>query len=395
VTAASLSDKRHLLAMIGGAAPPGLSDDKWAVIDAMAAQHRLQPLLAWRTAQARAPWMVPAATEAGWSEALEIGRLVNLALLAGLRLAGEVLTKADIKFTALKGPRLAWHGYPEAALRPMRDLDLLVPEKDARRAEEVLCGAGFESDRSEAALREALADHQHLPPLWHPGLKIRLELHHRLTDPPARHGYRVPQLDAAQVIAASETLDLSGVAVPCPSAIDLLAHLMVHALYGHRLDCGPLVLADIYFLLASEKIDGEAFKRMAASGGWLRGAELLLALTERYCGPQPLALGSSPPDEVLAIAEDLLLLDLDTREQGVALADILAARSVGALAREIGRRLKPEAHVVDEEAGGAPLWRFWPMWAARRVGRLARSLPDRRAGREARGAAALLRWLQG
>ena len=386
--------KRTLLGMLGGAAPPLLDPGQWAMLDAMASQHRLRPLLAWHMNGADAPWPVPAPLAEQWNEARHTTRLVNLALFAGLQVCRDTLQRAAIGFAALKGPRLAWRCYPESALRPMRDLDLLLAEDDVLRAARVLREAGFAMPANDAVAANALKVDKALPDMHHSGLGVILELHHRLTVPPAGQGYAIPQLDAAGVLRRREDIDLAGLGVPCPTSTDLLAHLMVHALYGHRLDCGPLVLADIHFLLRSEAVEAVMLERMAEEGGWLRGAALLLALTERYFGPQPLTLGETPPEAVLSAAEEMLLQDLDKRDHTTALADLFAARSPAAMAASLKRRLLPDAHVLQEEGQGQPLWRFWPGWAARRGVRLARRLLDRRAGREAGHTVALLRWLQ-
>ncbi|UCC87654.1 MAG: nucleotidyltransferase family protein [Anaerolineales bacterium] len=50
---------------------------------------------------------------------------------------------AGIPALVLKGAALAHMVYPEPGLRPMSDVDILVPESDARRAQEVLADLGF------------------------------------------------------------------------------------------------------------------------------------------------------------------------------------------------------------------------------------------------------------
>jgi len=386
--------KRHLLAMLGGTAPPPLPDAAWSAIAAMAGQHRLEPLLAYRLDHAAEAWPVPPALAERWRSARRGAGLASLALQAALRAAAAALDREAIPFSALKGPRLAWRCYPEPGLRPMRDLDLLVAEDAVLRAAEVLARAGFAAAAGPALLRQALARDKHLPPLLHPALNVAVELHHRVSDPPGRHGYRVPQLDPAAILAQSQTVDLGGLAAPCPAPEDLLAHLMLHALYGHRLDCGPLVLADIHYLLAGEAIDPAGFWTRAEAGGWVRGAGLLLALAERHFGPQPLRPRQPPPQPMLAAAEEALLQDLDSRDHAEALADVLAARSPRALAAALAGRLRPGAEVVAAEGGGRPLWRFWPVWAWRRLRRLLTRLGNRRVRDEAGSAAELLRWLQ-
>ena len=380
-----------LLALLGGAWPPsGVEAPYWPEIAAMAAAHRLEPLLSWQAE--RGDWPVPAAIAASWRDARRAAALAALAKQSALRLALAELAAADIAVVALKGVALAWRHYPEAALRPMRDLDLLVPEARAIEAFTLLSASGFLPDAADpATLRQALADDHQLPAQYHPGLGVTIELHHRLSDPPQRRGYRVPQLDPVGVLARAITVDCGGTVVPCPAPQDLAAHLIVHAIYGHRLDCGPLVLADIYFLAADRAVDWSALRAEAVRNGWARGLDLLLALVQRRFGPLPVALGDVPPAAVLDAAEAALLLDPMARGQAEALSDFSAAQSAFALARGLVRRLVPDAQVVAREGGGRARWLFWPVWLLRR---LARSVRHRGHVSEVRAAARVIRWIE-
>lgn len=387
--------KRTALGMLGGVTPVTWPDAAgWTILDTMAGQHRLRPLLLHR-ARALGTWPVPEAVLGGWDAANREAAFSSLRHKAALADLAAILNAAGIPFVALKGARLAWRDYPAPGLRPLRDLDLLVAEADVERAFAALEAGGLvPADGEDAdAHAEALEHDKHLPPLWHPKREVLVELHHRLTDPPARHGYHMPQLDPALVMARAEP-DAAGIRFPASD--DMLAHLIIHALYNHRLDCGPLVLADIHFLLASGDIDSARFWQGAAAEGWTRGALLLFALTERYFGPHgfPLPAGSQPPPAaVMAAAEDALLQDFDTREHAEVVADLFAARSAGALIASLAGRLRPSKRgaardAAQGETGG------WPAWAGRRLSRLWRRIGNARANREARQAAAMLRWIQ-
>jgi hypothetical protein len=58
--------------------------------------------------------------------------------------------RADIPALVLKGAALANLAYPHPSLRPMSDLDLLVPESQVRRAQDRLATLGFDASWSEA-----------------------------------------------------------------------------------------------------------------------------------------------------------------------------------------------------------------------------------------------------
>ena len=335
---------------------------------------------------------MPALVASSWHQARRDSAIAALRQQAALRLALATLTDAGIAAVALKGVALAWRHYPEAALRPMRDIDLLVPETRAIEAFAVLRAAGFVAETDDPAiLRQALADDHQLPAQSHPALGVTIEIHHRLGDPPHRRGYRMPQIDPVGVLARAVAVDCGGTMVPCPTPQDLAAHLIIHALYGHRLDCGPLVLADLHFLAMSQAVDWAELRSQAEGDGWARGMDLLLGLVERSFGSLPAPLADPPPPDVLDAAEAALLLDPEARGQAEALSDFSAAQSGPALARAVLRRLAPNPLVVAQEGGGRSALAFWPVWLARR---LTRSLRRRGHAPEARAAAQVMRWIQ-
>lgn len=380
-----------MLTLLGGTWPAdGVPGQAWPRIAAMAAAQRLEPLLCWQAE--RGGWALPEAVFAAWREARRDAAIAALAQQAALRLALAGLGEAGIAAVALKGVALAWRHYPEAALRPMRDIDLLVPHARAIEAFAVLTAAGFVPETDDpATLRQALVDDHQLPAQFHPALGVTIELHHRLGDPPQRRGYRVPQIDPAGVLARAVAVECGGAMVPCPAPQELASHLIVHALYGHRLDCGPLVLADLHFLASGGTVDWSALRNEAERDGWARGLDLLLALVERSFGSLPAPLAYPPPPTVLDAAEAALLLDPGARGQAEALSDFTAAQSAPALARAVLRRLVPDPQVVAQEAGGRPIWAFWPVWVVRR---LARSFRQRGHAPEVRAAAEVMRWIQ-
>jgi hypothetical protein len=144
-------------------------------------------------AQAEAHGMTPLLCRhlqaAGVSLPLDVKRELY-ALAVRHRLANQVHTRVlrdiltcyqavGIRVIVLKGIALCHLLYPEPGLRPMGDLDLLVGEADAARAQELLSGLGFSApmptDRQGAAHRhlgQAMASVE--------GFSICVEIHHHL-----------------------------------------------------------------------------------------------------------------------------------------------------------------------------------------------------------------------
>lgn len=88
-----------------------------------------------------------------------------------------LLRKNGIETLLLKGSALAYTLYPDPALRPMRDIDLLLRPEDAQRAHDLLKAGGF--TQAEAVIPP---DHFHLPPLYRQAGKtsICIEIHRGL-----------------------------------------------------------------------------------------------------------------------------------------------------------------------------------------------------------------------
>ena len=103
-------------------------------------------------------------------------RSAAIAALAMPSLLARVRAALDGPILLLKGPEVAAR-YPDPALRPLGDVDLLVP--DAAEAEGVLRAIGFEPAEGE----RTAARQPHQPPLRWPTSPLRVELHHALPVP--------------------------------------------------------------------------------------------------------------------------------------------------------------------------------------------------------------------
>jgi hypothetical protein len=85
---------------------------------------------------------------------------------------------AGIPALVLKGAALFYLVYPEPGLRPMSDLDILVPESEAGRAQRTLAELGFDAP----LLSGTVFPHRHLSTarLRTGGLSIEVEIHRQL-----------------------------------------------------------------------------------------------------------------------------------------------------------------------------------------------------------------------
>jgi len=383
--------RRVLLELIGTGAEPdlaplGLAD--WAELDRIAALHRLEPLL---HAQQRDNRAIPPAVAQGWHAAHRVWALRAMVQRAELAETFGLLERNGFEPIALKGAWLSAFAYPEAAQRPMRDIDLLVSPETVIPAFEALLAAGYrQAGASEMALDDVVRLDKHMPPLIAPR-GTQVELHHRLWERDGRLDHASPTGDemgsrGRALIAAD------GLRYLDPQ--DLLAHLIVHAVYSHRLDCGPLVLTDIDLLLRAAPIAWPRFWTEAAAQGWRDGARLLLELTALYRPGAPIDFsadrGGPAPADLLAAAPDLLLQELDRRASAGLAAATLKAGPAKLAQRIAGRRQVAGEAAVTRQTGheGGRLG-----WAAFRALRSLRDLTHGDVRDQSRQLAALSKWL--
>lgn len=380
--------RRFLLDLVGTAGPPDLTlpdQNDWAALDRMAAQHRLQPLL---HSLHRERAEIPTAIRSSWQAAHRTSALQALVQQAELAETCALLESKGFAPIALKGAWLGRHAYGEAAQRPMRDLDLLAPKTVAMEAFKILLDAGYRQAKpAEMALADIVRLDKHMPPLIAPR-GTRVELHHRLWELDGRLDHASPEQDATPATIT----DRDGIRFLAPQ--DQLTHLIVHAVYSHRLDCGPLVLSDIDLLIRKEKIDWQRFWSDALQQGWREGARLMLELVAQYRpgAPVDLALdsGAPVPATLLGAAPDLLLQDMDRRVSAGLAATALKGGRTALISRILARRSAAGSNITTRamEGSGEMLG-----WAGSRLLRSLRDLSRRDVRQQSRHLAALSTWL--
>jgi len=362
----------------------GVDETGWAQLARMAAQHRLEPLLHTRLA---GRGEVPAALRESWRAVHRFSTFSAMVQRQELADVVRLLADNGCVPVALKGAFLAWHAYPEPALRPLRDLDLLVDGDRVVDAFVLLCASGYRTADDGPANLSALQT-KHLPPLIAPRGTV-IELHRRLWESDGELDHGLPESDEAALRARAIAID----DIFYPAAEDMLAHLVVHATYSHRLDCGPLLLWDLRHLVASQPIDWERVWDAARRQRWDRGAALVVGLMRRHFGagavPQTPAEPEPAPDELLDAAPELLLQDLDTRRSAGVVATALAAGPQAFVARVSGGRIGSRAASTQADGGS------FASWAGPRLQRTLADVSRKSVRRQARNLSRLSRWLNG
>ncbi|MFM5906267.1 MAG: nucleotidyltransferase family protein [Novosphingobium sp.] len=363
----------------------GIDGESLTALFTIANQHRVLPLLHhFHHADPRVPVELSAAGKAAY----RLASIEAMALKAERDAIAGLLAQAGMAPIVLKGGWLAWSAYPDPALRPMRDLDFLLDPAHVGQAQDLLVSRGFTATPAELPLADMLALDKHLPPLTSPR-GLRVELHHRLWEVEGRMDHMAPRGDAAPLVqrAVSE----GGLRFLAPT--DMLMHLIVHAAYDHRLDCGPLLVTDIAYLIAARPIDWPAFWRAAQANGWERGARLVLDLVARQRGIAVVFPERQVPcpAEVLNAAPDLLLQDLATRQSAGVVATARVRGLRGLIDRLAARRSSGhgDGTVARDLAGQGG----FASWAKSRASRTISHLSRADVRRQSADLARLSDWL--
>ena len=373
--------RRRLLAMLATEQQSGPSTEadsdraEWLQLQRMVGQHRLKPLLHDLNRHRCGTWNIPPEIKASWETAFRDSAMESLAIQHTLfRVTGK-LEDAGIEYAALKGARLAWHAYTHPALRPMRDLDILIAPGRLLDAYQALIDNGFSTSAdNRMPIDFAVKHHKHLPGLLDPATRTYVELHSRIFEHQSPASSDSVLFKSDELLANRVWLPLGGASIAYLPATETLIHLIVHSACEHRFDNGPQILNDISAFLGSAEIDWRHFWTLACKGGWARSCQLLLALTVKYHGPQPIDWTGCPsepvPDGVLDDAAMMMLQDFEQR--GDLQLQLYLATGVAAANRiSIWKRLMPARHIVaayaDKPADHPFVWLYYPLWLVSRL----------------------------
>jgi len=193
-------------------------------------------------------------------------RALNQAHTLALVEVQTLLAQSDIRPLVLKGLALAYKYYPDPALRPVSDIDLLLKKDDILPALQILDEAGYRVNFPDSGLsilpNELTADSPS-----HDGVSTHLEIHHYDSDHRRLNDYsHDDELTGFEDLP--QELTINGCVVYTPSPMDTLRYVerhMVRHLFEARAD-KPLPLkwsADIVSLVEchAEEIDWPELQR--------------------------------------------------------------------------------------------------------------------------------------
>ncbi|MDJ0979219.1 MAG: nucleotidyltransferase family protein [Erythrobacter sp.] len=388
--------RKTLLALCAGGPDAVEPDDLralaasgWDWIAARSQQYRLLPLLHAAFAQ-RPGWPVPEPLREACCAAHRRWVFRSLVMQQALIEVGAALDEHRIPYAALKGASLSLQFYAEPALRPMRDLDIMVAPDDAERAYALLKQTGYAKVPGKG--EHGLERKHHLPLIVNAN-RVYLELHHRI----APCDWSGSQALGERLVANARAVDFQGHTVRMPDPSDTYLHLVVHAAFHNLFDNGPNLLSDLQALEDSglvERAPIEAFAREHGLEASLALIEALMARARaRLGGPAPKV--PAVPEALLDQAAALMTQDPDQHWQRLLLRkrrSLLHRAAAG-----VRRAFRPSDYdlslVAGEDVSGLSAMRHYPAWLMHKTRAYLAAEFQPELDREAAGDAQLEKWI--
>lgn len=288
-----------------GRAVAGLSS--WERVPAMAEAHGLAPLL---YVHLKAAGLGPPAGVQRQLRGLYVRhRQANQARARLLRDIVAAFASAGIPMRVVKGAALAHVLYAEPGLRPMSDLDILVPPAEVWRAQRLLASLGFNAPLPTSSA----LPHRHLAAATRQvdGLPVQVELHHQLASDYFSSAWLYVRSALFKAGGTGRAPGLQGLAgPPCTFSVqgetaytlgyeDMLCHLSQHLVsHVNAWDFGRLIwVADIVSWAERfvAEIDWEQLRRRCpAVLGTLSLLHWMTPLSQAVLGAAGVQLGRAP-----------------------------------------------------------------------------------------------------
>ena len=246
-----------------------------SAVSLWAVRHGIAPLL-WRALDRAGASDALGEAESGLRSVAEVHRMDALLLLPrAVSLALRPLIDEGLEPLVLKGPTLATR-YPEPGLRPMEDIDILLPVRDHARALRLLEASGWNVVRAARRDRyDTVLAHSEVP-------SLALELHYGLES-----SYeRVTKLDALALWERREPIDCLGTpafGLPVPEELVMLC---THAGKPYHGFTRLIWIADLamvvgYAAETGEPVEWDRVRSIAEAGCCLTLVSAALALAQR------------------------------------------------------------------------------------------------------------------
>jgi hypothetical protein len=222
--------------------------------------------------------------------------LTNLRNLGQFQRITKALQEKGIPVMALKGLHLAELVYRDISLRPMSDLDILVPLSQVKQAVAALNALDYGLDTDLSGAADTMLDTKCDIELRHRHMDVLLELHWSLSEPPKRYAAVMEDIWRSAVparVGDADTLVMS----PEFVLLHVCAHLACHHVFVFSLRA----LCDIAEIVrVHPELDWTVVADQGRRHGWQRGVAAALRLASDHFG------AAVPAETLAALGADAL-----------------------------------------------------------------------------------------
>lgn len=159
-------------------------DIDWELFLQLAMHHRIYPLVYSKLNKIDIEFVPLYVIQTLYQEYKE-NTFQMLHLSGEMERVSKLFTENNIRLLFLKGPAIAADIYGDISLRTSKDLDILIPITDLKKAEQLLLNCGYEKEETSPVSTKRKWGSIHVS-YYHSQKKIQIEIHWRLYRPPAK-----------------------------------------------------------------------------------------------------------------------------------------------------------------------------------------------------------------
>jgi len=253
----------------------------------ISARHSIKPLLHKKTQSLS---NLPAEFVKNLADSYNSTLARNMFLWSRLTSILEAFESAGVPVIVLKGIHLSEDYYLDLGLRPMVDIDLLVPKEDSQRAGEILAKLGYSIPPNYDATF-ALKYRSHIPYVSDHRITHSVEVHWTLTQD-IRFNMKLDD-----VWASAESYEIDGIPCKVMSHCRLLPYLCVHFTHHLHYPLGSfrpklIWLYDIHLLISQGRFDWDDIAKTSRADRTGTALYVTLYLTKEL-------LKTNIPDSIL------------------------------------------------------------------------------------------------
>lgn len=261
---------------------PQASIDEWSELLSILRSHWVSPLLYWHLGRLQGEFRPPEPVVDRMRTAFQWSRTRCFHMERQLREVVAAFEKGGVRILVLKGPAYGRTVYPDPALRPASDLDLLVRPDDMVQARTILEGLDYKCEERKFGIKERLYAHEEFVHKRKQRYFRTIELHWRLH---ALIGIK-QEAQTEELFDRAIRVESSSLTFEALDLVDALIHTAINNAYGHD-HCMRLIWAyDIKMIALKLAVPGdwELLQKRCGQLRARRAVELSLEMARAWMG---------------------------------------------------------------------------------------------------------------